>query len=39
MGSDGNGYEGTMSGMQQKCCGQGTGQADYGASEKQEEKK
>ena len=37
MGSD---SKGMMSGMQQmKCCGQGMGQADHGASEKQDEKK
>jgi hypothetical protein len=37
MGSD---SKGMMSGMQQmKCCGQGMGHADHGASEKQDEKK
>lgn len=37
MGSD---SKGMMSGMQQmKCCGQGMGHADHGASGKQDEKK
>jgi hypothetical protein len=40
MGSDGKGMMGMMSGMQQmKCCGQGKGQADHGANDKQDEKK
>jgi hypothetical protein len=40
MGSDGKGMMGMMSGMQQmKCCGQGMGQADHGANDKQDEKK
>jgi hypothetical protein len=40
MGSDGNGMMGMMSGMQKmKCCGQGMGHSDHGASEKQDEKK
>jgi hypothetical protein len=40
MGSDGNGMTGMMSGMQKmKCCGQGMGHSDHGASEKQDEKK
>jgi hypothetical protein len=47
MGADGSGMmgmgsdsKGMMSGMQQmKCCGQGMGHADHGASEKQDEKK
>jgi hypothetical protein len=40
MGSDGKGMMGMMSRMQQmKCCGQGMGHSDHGASEKQDEKK
>jgi hypothetical protein len=40
MGADGSGMMGMMSGMQQmKCCGQGKGQADHGANDKQDEKK
>jgi hypothetical protein len=40
MGSDGKGMMGMMSGMQKmKCCGQGMGQADHGADDKQDEKK
>jgi hypothetical protein len=40
MGADGNGMKGMMSGMQKmKCCSQGMGHSDHGASEKQEEKK
>ena len=40
MGSDGNGMMGMMSDMEKmKCCGQGMGHADHGASEKQDEKK
>jgi hypothetical protein len=40
MGSDGNGMMGMMSGMQKmKCCAQGMGHSDHGASEKQDEKK
>jgi hypothetical protein len=40
MGSDGNGMMGMMSGMgKMKCCGQGMGHSDHGASEKQDEKK
>jgi len=40
MGTDGGGMMGMMSGMQQmKCCGQGKGQADHGANDKQDEKK
>ena len=40
MGADGNGMMGMMSGMQKmKCCGQGMGHSDHGASEKQDEKK
>ncbi len=39
-GSDGKGMMGMMSGMQQmKCCGQGKGQGDHGANDKQDEKK
>ena len=40
MGTDDGGMKGMMQGMQQmKCCGQGMGQADHGANDKQDEKK
>jgi hypothetical protein len=40
MGSDGNGMMGMMSGMKKmKCCGQGMGHSDRGASEMQDDKK
>jgi hypothetical protein len=40
MGTGGSGMKGMMQGMQQmKCCGQGMGQADHGANDRQDEKK
>jgi hypothetical protein len=40
MGADGNSMMGMMSGMEKmKCCGQGMGHSDHGASEKLDEKK